>query len=227
MQNDLQLSQIAVVILAKNHNPSILNPDFLRINGIVPDDWEVDTPTFSSEEISQVTYRNGFQISMDLENLIFLQFGSYESPLTEIHITDIACKYLAKIDYVNYYALGINPIIHIPVASDLESQSYIKEFLLKPGEWNQFLGVNPVASVSLAYKFNDSLIRLSISAATAVDSDNDTEEFPVILFSGNIHRNFDNEQSNTEAIKQRILNLSGDLETYFSLIRNCFLNHVN
>lgn len=225
MQNDLRLSQISVVILAKNHNPSILNPDFLRINGIVPDDWEVDTPTFSSEEISQVTYSNGFQIGMDLENLVFRQ--RYQSPLIEIYISDVAYNYLAKIPYVNYYALDISPIAHILAASDLESENYIRESLLKSGEWKQFLGVNPVASVSLAYELNDSLIRLAISAATAVDSDNDTEEFPVILFSGNIHRHFDNEQSNTEAIKQRILNLSGDLETYFSLIRTCFLNHVN
>jgi len=225
MQNDLRLSQISVVILAKNHNPSILNPDFLRINGIVPDDWEVDTPTFSSEEISQVTYSNGFQINMDLENLVFLQ--SYKSSSIAMCIPDIACKYLKKIDYVNYYALGINPIAHILAASDLESENYIRESLLKPGEWKQFLGVKPVASVSLAYELNDSLIRLSIGAATFVDADNDTEEFPVILFSGNIHRDFDEEQSNTEAIKQRILNLSGDLETYFSLIRTCFLNHAN
>ena len=40
MHDQLILHEIAVVIVGKTHNPSILNPDFLRHNKIVPEDMK-------------------------------------------------------------------------------------------------------------------------------------------------------------------------------------------
>jgi hypothetical protein len=35
-----KLLQFSIVVLATDHNPTILNPGFLRLQKIVPEDWE-------------------------------------------------------------------------------------------------------------------------------------------------------------------------------------------
>ncbi len=32
-----QIAELSVVVIAKNHNPTVLNPDFLKLNNIVPE----------------------------------------------------------------------------------------------------------------------------------------------------------------------------------------------
>jgi hypothetical protein len=45
MDKTLALYELAVVLVARNHNPTILNPDFLKFNGMVPDNWELNQST--------------------------------------------------------------------------------------------------------------------------------------------------------------------------------------
>lgn len=41
MSASVDLQELAIVLTAKNHNPSILNPDFLKCSGIIPSEWEL------------------------------------------------------------------------------------------------------------------------------------------------------------------------------------------
>ncbi len=45
MERNFAIGNFTIVVVAADHNPSILNPDFLRINDIVPSDFKViETP---------------------------------------------------------------------------------------------------------------------------------------------------------------------------------------
>ncbi len=54
MPSQLQIPQLSILVLARNHNPSILTPDFLKINQIVDDNWQVGSPILTPEQIYQV-----------------------------------------------------------------------------------------------------------------------------------------------------------------------------
>jgi len=40
MNPNLQLQELAISIKAKDLNPTVINPDFLKYTGIVPNEWE-------------------------------------------------------------------------------------------------------------------------------------------------------------------------------------------
>lgn len=224
MFGNLELTQFSIVIIARNNNPSILNPDFLKINQIVPQDWEISSPIFTTEEISQVTYKNKINIQVQTDRLIFneaINENNYQG-LTP----NIATKYLDVLPHVNYYALGINLISHIIADSPEEIDNYLRELILCPGDWKKFKNVYPNPSFSFNYPFEDHIINITINPAK-IKSETTDEYKSVILFSGNIHRDFseleDLEKQRTE-IKQFLNFWEKDLENYQNLINNCLLN---
>ena len=41
LSEQFEIKELTIVLLAETHNPTILNPDFLKYNEIVPFDWKV------------------------------------------------------------------------------------------------------------------------------------------------------------------------------------------
>ncbi|MFN6033580.1 MAG: hypothetical protein ACK48B_05940, partial [Dolichospermum sp.] len=62
MSNSLQISEIAISIVAKNLNPAVLNPDFLKYTGIIPADWELANQPVYNNNLVQLVYKNGVGI---------------------------------------------------------------------------------------------------------------------------------------------------------------------
>lgn len=58
----------SVVVIANDHNPTILNPDFLRTNNIIPSDYAVKN-TVTTPPFSTVEYENGITISVEIDKL--------------------------------------------------------------------------------------------------------------------------------------------------------------
>ena len=68
----LELINTTVVVVAQDHNPSILHPSFLTANGVVPTDLELAGPSISTPAFARVLYRNGlsFQAEPDRINIV-------------------------------------------------------------------------------------------------------------------------------------------------------------
>ena len=71
MTNCLVIRELSVVIAGRHHNPSILNPDFLKLNQIVPQDWQLLQSPFCSDMISQVVFNNGVAVVSQQDKIIF------------------------------------------------------------------------------------------------------------------------------------------------------------
>ncbi|MBX9255594.1 hypothetical protein H1Q63_16925, partial [Desmonostoc muscorum CCALA 125] len=56
MSQSLNIQEIAIAIAAKQHNPTILTPDFLKYSGIVPSDWELSKPPIITDSAAQVVF---------------------------------------------------------------------------------------------------------------------------------------------------------------------------
>ena len=108
------LKSVAVVVAARFHNPSILNPDFLVRQGIVPEDWKVGE-TVTTPAVSVVKYDNGVEWLVDQSRLTITEsagpgFGN------NYRVHQIAEAYIRKLPYVPYRSLDLHfkVVMHEP-----------------------------------------------------------------------------------------------------------------
>ncbi|MEA2084118.1 MAG: hypothetical protein U9O82_07760 [Thermodesulfobacteriota bacterium] len=115
-----------IVVLAQFHNPSILNPDFLRINHIVDEKWDV-AETITTTPFSQTRFRNGIALTVDNERFNITQKINAGYPESS-PIYDIAIDYIKILEHVKYTAMGLNWDIVVPMKSP---DSWMVEHFLK------------------------------------------------------------------------------------------------
>ncbi|ANV92055.1 hypothetical protein [Picosynechococcus sp. PCC 8807] len=224
MPKELQITKLSFVVLARSHNPSLLNPDFLKNNGIVGNDWEVDS-TLTTDQISQTVFKNNFNIQMRADRVIFEQSTDENFDLDKFQLCEVASRFLETLPHVNYTALGINPTGHVIFDTEDELDIFISEKLLRSGDWKIFRGVKPEVAFSFSYPFNSKNIQLSIN--NVIVSNNKTNKKSLgILFSGNIHYDFASTlvlSKKNDHLRERLLLWKDDLDDYYSLINDCFL----
>lgn len=104
------LNSVSVVILAQTHNPSIINADFLRNNGIIKEDWEINhqLPILTSQGLALVSFKNGVQWQIDPNNLTILE-GIRDGFFKETYSAyDCAKEYVHVLKHIPYKAFGMN-----------------------------------------------------------------------------------------------------------------------
>lgn len=121
---------INVIVLARFHNPSILNPDFLTMNKIVSDDWEI-SETVTTRALSVVQFKNNVRISVDEERLDVRQ-SKLDSFPEASPIYEIASRYVGILQHVSYLALGTNWNVTL---NRKEPGTWLVSRFLKPGAW--------------------------------------------------------------------------------------------
>jgi len=185
MNIDFNIQGLSIVILGRNHNPTILNPDFLKRNDIVEVDWELQSPPICVEPMAQVHFKNGVKINAQLEKITFSESIAGKEA-QEILIPEIAYKYTKTLPHVEYAAIGINPQGRISVEGDKEaSQEFLKETFITSGPWQTF-GDSPVkASINFTYTFGDVVCNLGIEEKSLKFSEK--ESIPVLVFAANLH----------------------------------------
>ena len=122
------LHSVSVVIIAKFHNPSILNKDFLANNNIVNNSWKVDD-MISTPALSMIQYDNGTSWTIDQRRLDISQ--KYNIPFTderEDKIHNLATSYIQKLPHVPYQSIGFNCVVSIENREPLQwmTQKFLK-----------------------------------------------------------------------------------------------------
>ena len=100
------LRSVSVVVTAEFHNPSILNPDFLRIHEIVPVNWAV-AETLTTPPVSIVRYKNGVEWTLDQSRLTVAEKSGPAFEDT-YHVHRLVATYLQRLPHVPYRSLGLN-----------------------------------------------------------------------------------------------------------------------
>ena len=174
--DQIVLHEIAIVIVGQNHNPSVLNPDFLRHNDIVPEGLELAEPAIGTLAFSQVVYNSGLRIVSEPNRISFAEnvLGG-EKPVCP----GVARRYLREVPHVRYTAIGINPVGVLSAKSPIFPAG-----LLKTGEWLQFDGVSPSAEIKLTYKLGGQTVNLTVKTDTVQTPEGGKE---ALVFHGNFH----------------------------------------
>ena len=212
------------MVVARNHNPTILNPDFLRYNEIVPLDWELSGPPVCVEPMAQVAYTNSVKIVSQFDKVIFTETLG-EKQNKDVFIPKIAKKYIKTLPHVEYIAVGINPKGHAIFQDEAAIQKFIVETLLAPGPWQQFRGAKPKAGIKLVYVIGDCQLTLTVEEGKLPMPD---KVLPVALFSANFHRELtgENKKQRLEYLFKSVDNWENDLKTFKELVNEKFLKSL-
>ncbi|OUL33997.1 hypothetical protein [Nostoc sp. 106C] len=223
MSQNLITQEFGIIIAAKNHKPTILNPEFLKYSGIVPTEWELARQPISTQNVAQVTFTNGVTIIAEPTRVIFIE-AIEEKAIAEIAVADIAKKYVQTLPNVEYEAVGINPRSYITFDQQQDAaRLYLASTLLNGGAWQE-VGTKPMrATLNLAYTLERCPFYLTVNEAALRNPDETTT--PIVLFNGSFSYEVTQENPTERLINlhQIINNWQADLTIYQEIISAKFL----
>jgi hypothetical protein len=227
MNQSLDIQEIAIVITTKQHNPTILTPDFLKYGGIVPSNWELAQTPILTNTAAQVVFQNGVSIIAQVNRIVFTEsIGTKEAK--EIEIPTIAGKYLEKLPQVDYQGVGINFRGHVLFEGQQNTaRNYILKTLLNPGPWQEHNQANVQAAIRFLY--NLETVQMSLDINEAGLQLPDKKILPIVLFTANFNHAIapDETSQRLASITQVINNWQSDLEVYKEVVNTKFLSLGN
>jgi hypothetical protein len=217
MSNNLKLQELVIIIAARNFNPIILTPDFLKYSGIVPTDWELARQPVLSQNVAQVIFTNGVSIIAEPNRVMFMEAVT---EVTEAKTPAIARKYCQVLPEVEYQALGINPRGYADLA---DARNYLHQNLLKEGAWQQ-VGTAPMrANLNLTYTLEKG--QLSLTVSEAMLRQEDETNTPIVLFGGNfsVEASGETATQKKDSLMAALDNWAQDVKSYIELVNDKFL----
>lgn len=218
---EANLVQISTVVTGDTHNPSILNPDFLESQGIVPKAWSWElAETFTTPPLSVVRYKNGVTVTVEANQLQIVDQNVEVDP-TRTKVATLAAAYVKALPHVRHTAVGINfqSIIVVESPEDL-----LKELFLKPHSCDAPERPLHTAGYRLVYLLpDDARVTLSIDAGQQKKADKG-ETRSVIVVRANFHRGC-TEHSTSGQVAKQFENLASDWETYQELLGHSILRN--
>ncbi len=139
---DWRLVNASVVLIANTHNPSIINPDFLKNNGIVDADLEVAGPSLTTLAAAQINYKQNVSWIVTPDQCVIVEnVPSGSSNPSGLYKS--AEKYADVLKHIPYVAIGLNWQIILTVHEN--PVDWMKSKFLRDGRWQhevQSTGLN-------------------------------------------------------------------------------------
>jgi hypothetical protein len=221
MGKKFELIECSIVAAGKNHNPSILNPDFLKRNKIVPEEgWEAEK-ILATDVFSQVAFKNGIVITVEPQKIIFLDNDPSRS-ISEPALDDIAISYIKKLPHVTYTAVGINFKYVVFFKDKEEAERFVLDKIVSPGSWKDISGGLHSANLKFIYQVDGGVLNLSIDPA-AFQKAGQPEVKDIIAISANFHRDIPKEpESIIKRIEEIIRGWERDRDSLVKMIETIF-----
>lgn len=212
----INLTNFSIVVLAQAHNPSILNPDFLKNNKIIDASF---TPKdiICTPPIAQVSFDEGISIKAEFERLQFIDPVSERIPYSS-QIPEIATRYISTLPHVRYTAAGINFIGHYLWEDIRSASSFISDKFIKNGPWLS-LG-DGLTNIGLKFVYLFDKIKCTISMESAEMIREENKKIPVILINANY--NLDVKDNNIQEIKSFISDWKIQNERFVNFLEKVF-----
>jgi hypothetical protein len=222
MTDSLVIRELSVVIAGRHHNPSILNPDFLKFNDIVPTDWHLAQPPFCTDMISQVAFANGVAVVSQQDKITFSNSFSADGS-GAMEVPGVALRYLRTVPHVAYDAVGVNPKGHLSFDSAEAALACVQDTFLAGGPWLDF--GNGLRQAGIRFVFDLVGCILSLSVDTAIFTDNEIVT-PVVVFAGNLHHTLkgDTTKERLESAVDMVSKWEEDVKMFRDLVEGRILN---
>ncbi|MHC5675064.1 hypothetical protein [Nostoc sp.] len=228
MASIFSVHELSIVLLIHNQNPTLLNLDFLKYSGIVPQDWELANDPVLTANLSQVMFQNGLRIIADTNRTIFTEIIVGKS-LSDIVVAQVAKLYVQILSHAEYKALGINPegFATFPDHPEI-AQNYISKSLLSSQRWLEFGNTVPRVDLNISYTLDEGTLNLKVGQGF-LRQDNGEAMTPVVTCSGNFEYVLQQiSPSEKSAILCNYLDRwQLNVESFTHLIKNQFLQELN
>lgn len=227
------IAELAISIVAKNLNPTLLTADFLQYSGIVPSHWQLASAPILNAKLAYVAYSNGINISIQSGTITFSENifseNSQAKALESVAIPTLARQYAKTLPNASYQSAAIKPksFFTFDDAGDDAARNYINRTLLAPGGWQEIDSYPVAATLSLAYTLKRGLFNLKVEQVQLRLGGKPSQA--AILFSGSFpYRIAGDTPSQRQELLWRILdNWRSDLETYREIIYERFLGQAS
>jgi len=217
----LELYELTIVVVAKNHNPTILNPDFLYRNNIVEEGLDLAEAPITTEVFSRVSFKSGIVIVADSNRVTFVDRNK-KSLADKTPLPKIAVDFLQTLEHVSYKAVGINPKGIIEFADSESVRLYLIDSFFKKNSWIDVKDFKLHPKLALSYKGQDKNFTINIEEGIGTDEDKGKH---FIVCNANYHRDLpvnEHDKALDEA-KKIIENCDGDINHYKSFVTQHFL----
>jgi hypothetical protein len=156
----------SIVVRANAHNPSILNPLFLKSEGIVPVDWDTVDGPICTPPLSIVKFNSGVEFLVDSQ---ILQVSQNTEPIirSEYDVPSCVARYISVLPHVPYTAVGIN---FDALVGCQNPEQFLIETFLKTGKWNDGNQLLLALSVRLVYKRENWRLTISLEPSQRLDT---------------------------------------------------------
>ncbi len=201
IDTEIGLVEMSVVLITKQNDPSILNPDFLRYNGIVDKTLRPIQPPISTPLFSQVVFERDIDVRAEPNRFVFEQKGQ---PLNEgeCMVPEVAERFVQAVSHIPYIAIGINAK-SLRTLNDKSGYS-VADTLLGGSEWMSFRDLRPNVYLKAVYSYETRKITLDVGRVSTTRDDGVVGQR--MLFQANIHRDIA-----AKSQEQRIERASGIL----------------
>lgn len=221
------IEEVSLIIAAQDLIPTTITQDFLKLNGIIPQDWQLAQQPVINSNFAQLNFTNGIGINAQLRTISLSESLTNKQP-QDITIDQVAGKYLEKLPHGEYLGLSFSPKILLPFPDAPQAvRQYITESLLGSGAW-KYIGKTPLqAGINLMYHLERCQMTISISEAKLQKPQ--AASIAAILFSGNFNYqiNLKLAQSSSSR-KTQMTDFLGhwrtDLEEFRDLVHQKFLD---
>ena len=221
-----KLAHFSVVVAGASHNPTLLNPDFLRIHEIVPAEWgwELSPNPITTPPLSQVRYTNGLAITLEHDKLQVMDPNVGEDP-TNSKAPRIAGEFVATLPHVRYTAVGHNFLTLVELQNPA---SELKNRFVKNGPWDADPHTLSGVGLRLVYALpnGNGRVVLSLDEGTAdLNNDGGGGESQVLVINGNFHRDC-TEYPAEKQVAERLSHVSDDWEMFQQLLERA-ISHAS
>jgi hypothetical protein len=216
------LHEIVVTVEARRHNPSILNPDFLIINRIVPSEWELAESPICVEPHAEVHFKNGVKIVAEFEAIGFSEAVTEGKPAC-LRTPPMAESYVKLLPHVDYTGAGLE--IRGDVAmleTDMEDFFYGK--LIRPGPWDRLSGHRARVGLRFSYPIENGHFILTVAPAVRETGKGDLVS--VVFFGGTLRRQAiaEDQPARFGQVLAFINQWAQDVDLYLKLVNDSFLS---
>jgi len=181
----MKLSGSSCVVVADQHNPSILNPDWLVKTEIIDPGWKLADPSITTPLLARCFYVNKVELVLEPNKFTVRSLPADNNGLSG-ELPRIVRKYVESLPHIPYKQLGNNFRFSIDVQGVL---SKLKNKLIKEGIWN----TDDISKIKTTFQYfcNGYRINLTVESSDAGEESRTGEEASTLILDFNYHRELD------------------------------------
>ena len=194
----VQVIRTSIVVLADQHNPSVLHPSFLTSAKIVPRNWKLASDPIATPALSRVEYENGIVFVGEPIKFQVIDHKPGDAG-TNSSLPSLVSGYLSALPHVRYIGLGVN--LHGFLPMDEPDDDVIKRFL-RSGPSNKGRLRLKSMDVTFVYPVSGADLRLSCKPGVMRTADN--AETTGYVVDGNYHTDLSDARAVLRKARDRI-----------------------